>query len=141
MRNFDISPSSRSHAGKSLLSKYREEMTRRKANARDYQAQEEIQELIELESRHGMLKLTTGTYWRPSEKDINRGKGDDEDDDWGVKPDKGYEVAIKKDSGNGGESKPPDGGGSNAHKEPDADPQFEKALEYIHSTLEDAKTT
>ena len=124
-----------------------------------------IQELVELESKHGMLKLTTGTYWRPSEKDINRGKGDDEDDDWGVKPDKGYEVAFKRASGNGGEveskrafgnngeveskgasgnggeSKRPAGGGSNSHKEPDADPQFEKALEYIHSTLEDAKTT
>ena len=48
MRNFDVSPSSRSHVGKSLLSKYRDEMIRRKANARDCQAQEEIQELIEL---------------------------------------------------------------------------------------------
>ena len=53
-----------------------------------------IQELIGLESRRGMLKLTTGTYWRPSEKDINRRKGEDENDDWGVRPNKGYEVAY-----------------------------------------------
>jgi carboxyl-terminal processing protease len=87
-----------------------------------------IQELIELESRHGMLKLTTGTYWRPSEKDINRRKGDDEDDDWGVKPNKGYEVALKKSSGNGNKS--------SGAKTPDADPQLERALEYIRSALE-----
>ena len=48
MRNFDISPSSRSHACKSLLSEYREEMIRRTVTAHDYQTQEEIQELIEL---------------------------------------------------------------------------------------------
>lgn len=48
MRNFDMNPSSRLHAGKSLLSEYREEMIRRKADARDCQTQEEIQELIEL---------------------------------------------------------------------------------------------
>ncbi len=81
-----------------------------------------IQELIELESRRGILKLTTGTYWRPSEKDINRRKGDDENDDWGVRPDAGYEVAFPEEP----------------EKSDDfVDPQLEKAIEYLRSQLGD----
>ncbi len=81
-----------------------------------------IQELIELESQRGMLKLTTGTYWRPSEKDINRRKGDDENDDWGVRPDEGYEVAFPEEP----------------EKSADfVDPQLEKAIEYLRSQLGD----
>ena len=83
-----------------------------------------IQEPIELESNHGILKLTTGTYWRPSEKDINRRKGDDENDEWGVKPDEGYEVSLEI------------GGGS---KFPSSDSQLKKATEYINTALKDEK--
>ena len=83
-----------------------------------------IQELIELESKYGMLKLTTGTYWRPSEKDINRRKDAKEDDDWGVRPDKGYEVAF-----------PERKEGSNEQDEL-VDPQLKKAEEYLRSKLD-----
>ena len=83
-----------------------------------------IQELIELESKYGMLKLTTGTYWRPSEKDINRRKADKEEDDWGVRPDKGYEVAF-----------PERKEGSDKQDE-FVDPQLKKAEEYLRAKLD-----
>ncbi len=86
-----------------------------------------IQELIELESKYGMLKLTTGTYWRPSEKDINRRKGEDENDDWGVRPDEGFKVAF-----------PAREEVEKAQKNGDfVDPQLEKAKEYLRSKLPD----
>lgn len=41
------------------------------------------------------LKLTTETYWRPSGKNIHRDPRTAKDsDEWGVKPDPGYEVAT-----------------------------------------------
>lgn len=43
----------------------------------------------------GRLKLTTATYWRPSNKNINKAStsGKDEDE-WGVKPDPGFDIKI-----------------------------------------------
>ncbi len=100
-----------------------------------------IQELIELESKHGLLKLTTGTYWRPSEKDINRRKGDDENDDWGVKPDKGYEVpppAISAAVADAKKAEPC--AEKETNRRPEDDPYIKKALEYIRSALKQAPT-
>ncbi|MBN2291314.1 MAG: peptidase S41, partial [Pirellulales bacterium] len=94
-----------------------------------------IQELIGLESRRGMLKLTTGTYWRPSEKDINRRKGDDEDDDWGVQPDKGFEVASPEIPHESEEDSQEDAKKDDKQKVKPDDPQLEKALEYLRSKL------
>ena len=51
-----------------------------------------VQELIPLEAEQGILKLTTASYWRPSGKNIHRQSDADEDGDWGVKPNEGYEV-------------------------------------------------
>lgn len=90
-----------------------------------------IQELIELESKHGLLKLTTGTYWRPSEKDINRRKGDGENDDWGVRPDKGYEVSPPQVSAGGKDADKPEPGAKETKKWPHNDPCIRKALEYV----------
>ena len=53
-----------------------------------------VQEVLELEGGQGALKLTTASYWRPSEKNIHRGKDAGEDDDWGVTPDEGYQVVL-----------------------------------------------
>lgn len=43
----------------------------------------------------GRLKLTTATFWRPSNKNLNKAStsGKDEDE-WGVTPDKGFEIKI-----------------------------------------------
>lgn len=54
-----------------------------------------VQELISLGSRYGVLKVTTATYWRPSNRDINRPPGAGEDLPWGVQPDAGFEVKVE----------------------------------------------
>ena len=43
------------------------------------------------------VKLTTETYWRPSNKNIHRYKDAKETDEWGVKPNDGLEVATTED--------------------------------------------
>jgi len=53
-----------------------------------------VQNLIEMEEKTTALKLTTASYWRPSGRNIHRFPDSKEDDDWGVKPDKGYEVKL-----------------------------------------------
>lgn len=40
------------------------------------------------------LKLTTDTYWRPSGKNIHRHPDSKEADEWGVKPNPGFEVPM-----------------------------------------------
>jgi carboxyl-terminal processing protease len=104
-----------------------------------------VQEVIDLPDDLGALKLTTATYWRPSGKDINKRKNVGEAGEWGVQPDKGYEVKVEpeelarlrmqrlnrelhKRPGNGAE---PPGKGA----EPVVDRQLAKAVEYIKAKL------
>ncbi|HYW80135.1 MAG TPA: S41 family peptidase, partial [Thermoguttaceae bacterium] len=56
-----------------------------------------VQEVIELPDNQGMLKLTTASFWRPSEKNIHRKKDATDKDDWGVSPNDGYEVVVEDD--------------------------------------------
>lgn len=53
-----------------------------------------VQNVIQLEGGKSALRLTTSSYWRPSDKDIHRSKTDKETDDWGVMPDDGFEVKL-----------------------------------------------
>jgi carboxyl-terminal processing protease len=57
-----------------------------------------VQNVIKLdEGEHGKsaLKLTTASYWRPSGKNIHRFPDSKESDEWGVKPNEGFEVPMK----------------------------------------------
>ena len=56
-----------------------------------------VQNIIELPDHEPKvaLKLTTASYWRPSGANIHRGADAKENDEWGVKPDPGYEVKLK----------------------------------------------
>ncbi len=61
-----------------------------------------VQNIIMMEHGSSALKLTTASYWRPSGKNIHRfpDRKDFEaahidPDEWGVKPDEGYEVPMK----------------------------------------------
>ena len=101
-----------------------------------------VQELIELEADQGMLKLTTASYWRPSGKNIHRHSDADEDDDWGVTPNPGFEVGLeeaelakllsarfRRDINR--QNRPPE-------ERPayiDLDPQLAKAVEHIEQRL------
>ena len=51
-----------------------------------------VQNIIEMENDTSALKLTTASYWRPSGKNIHRFPDSKESDEWGVKPDPGFEV-------------------------------------------------
>ncbi|MBI2807324.1 MAG: S41 family peptidase [Planctomycetes bacterium] len=59
-----------------------------------------VQNLIEMEDGTTALKLTTASYWRPSGRNIHRFPDSKEKDDWGVKPDKGYEVKLTDEERN-----------------------------------------
>src|SRR5438128_9359548 len=56
-----------------------------------------VQNIIKMEGGKSALKLTTASYWRPSGKNIHRFFDSKEADDWGVKPNPGFEVSMKAD--------------------------------------------
>ncbi|MBW3600598.1 MAG: S41 family peptidase, partial [Planctomycetes bacterium] len=53
-----------------------------------------VQNIVELEDGRSALKLTTAGYQRPSGKNIHRFPGMEEDEEWGVKPDEGFEAVL-----------------------------------------------
>jgi len=53
-----------------------------------------VQVIVGLEGGRSALKITTASYWRPSGKNINRGRDAGPDDEWGVQPDDGLEVIL-----------------------------------------------
>lgn len=55
-----------------------------------------VQNVIELEGGKSILKLTTASYLRPNGHNIHRDENAKETDEWGVKPDPGYEVALEQ---------------------------------------------
>lgn len=57
-----------------------------------------VQEILPVGGGRGILKLTSASYWRPSGKNINRSKNAKDEEDWGVRPDPGFEVDIDSDT-------------------------------------------
>ena len=55
-----------------------------------------VQNVIEMKEgdETAALKLTTASYWRPSGKNIHRFPDTKESDEWGVKPNDGFEVKL-----------------------------------------------
>lgn len=53
-----------------------------------------VQEIMPLQYGHSALRLTIARYYRPSDKNIHRLEGASDDDEWGVRPDDGYEVSL-----------------------------------------------
>lgn len=53
-----------------------------------------VQNIIGLEGGDSQLKLTMASYHRPSGVNIHRLKGATEEDDWGVRPDEGFELQF-----------------------------------------------
>jgi carboxyl-terminal processing protease len=56
-----------------------------------------VQNIIEMHegSKSSALKLTTASYWRPNGKNIHRFPDSKDSDEWGVKPNDGFEVPMK----------------------------------------------
>ncbi len=53
-----------------------------------------VQNILKLEGGRSALKLTTASYWRPSGENIHRRRGVGEEEPWGVKPNRDYEVEL-----------------------------------------------
>jgi carboxyl-terminal processing protease len=53
-----------------------------------------VQNVIELENGKSALKLTTASYQRPNGHNIHRFPDAPETDEWGVKPNDGYEIKL-----------------------------------------------
>lgn len=53
-----------------------------------------VQKMHEVEGGKGVLKLTTASYWRPSNKNIHRLQASKETDDWGVRPSEGFDQTL-----------------------------------------------
>lgn len=56
-----------------------------------------VQNIVELEDGRSAIKLTTAGYLRPNGKNIHRFEGASESDDWGVRPNDGYEVKLTEE--------------------------------------------
>lgn len=55
-----------------------------------------VQSVIELEEGKSALKLTTAAYFRPSGKNIHRFPDAKDQDEWGVMPDKGFQLKLSE---------------------------------------------
>ncbi|MCI0380962.1 MAG: S41 family peptidase [Gemmataceae bacterium] len=115
-----------------------------------------VQNVIALEGGQSALKLTTASYWRPSGRNIHRFPDSKEQDEWGVKPNDGFEVKLSDDERieyyrwrrdrdivrRPGEPQPePEAEkekdkDKDKKKEPFRDKVLDKALEYIRGEME-----
>ena len=97
-----------------------------------------VQNVIELEGGDSALKLTTASYHRPSGKNIHRFPDSTEDDEWGVSPNDGFEVAFSLEEASQYQDYrrkrdlPQD---EDATESEFVDTQMEKAIEYVIGEL------
>jgi carboxyl-terminal processing protease len=97
-----------------------------------------VQNVIELEGGDSALKLTTASYHRPSGKNIHRFPGATDADEWGVKPNDGFEVkfsleqAVKYQEYRRDRDLPPSDGAAPTEF---SDSQLDKAIEAIAQQL------
>ncbi len=117
-----------------------------------------VQNIIDLKetgNRISALKLTTASYWRPNGKNIHRFPDSKDNEEWGVKPDPGFEVALEDKErleyfnyrrdrdiifgkvGTRLPAKPKTENGKNEDKDktPFVDRTLEKALEYLRGEV------
>jgi len=116
-----------------------------------------VQNVIEMKEggEPAALKLTTASYWRPSGKNIHRFPDAKDTDEWGVKPNDGYEVKLTDEErleylldrtqrdvvrGKGSAPEPPkdDKEKDKKAKKPFEDRVLNKALEYLRGEIKHA---
>jgi carboxyl-terminal processing protease len=109
-----------------------------------------VQNVIRMENNTSALKLTTASYWRPSGKNIHRFPDSKETDEWGVKPNDGFEIKMKDEErleyminraerdvirGKPGDKQPPKTKPDDKPKKEFKDRVLEKALEYLRGEI------
>ena len=108
-----------------------------------------VQNVITMQGGRSALKLTTASYWRPSGRNIHRGKDATDEDEWGVTPDTDCIVKLNDEQftevlkirrqrdivlfgDEGHDLLPP----LEEWTEPQPDPQVEKAVELLLQQIE-----
>ncbi len=107
-----------------------------------------VQNIIEMENSTSALKLTTASYWRPSGKNIHRFPDSKDTDDWGVRPDKGFDFPmtdterlayhnyrLDRDVVPGRKAPVARPKSEPAESKPYVDTPLEKAMEYLRSEI------
>ncbi|REJ64660.1 MAG: S41 family peptidase [Planctomycetota bacterium] len=56
-----------------------------------------VQKVVPLERGRSLLKITTNTFWRPSDQQIHKMDDATDEDAWGVRPDDGFAVELSED--------------------------------------------
>jgi carboxyl-terminal processing protease len=105
-----------------------------------------VQNVVVLDDGRSALKLTVATYWRPSGKNIHRLPGAGEDEEWGVRPDEGYEVKLdtaarKKLVEQRRERDVVRPDGKTPPLDLNLDPQLKKAVEYLKQPVKTSAAT
>lgn len=115
-----------------------------------------VQNVIEMKEgdKKAALKLTTASYWRPSGKNIHRFPDAKDTDEWGVKPNEGFEVKLtdeerldylidrsKRDvvRGKSNNTTAPPKENKEAKKKPFVDRVLNKALEHLRGEIKHAE--
>jgi C-terminal peptidase prc len=101
-----------------------------------------VQTIHPFENKTSIIKLTTATFWRPNGRNLNKSstKGRDEDE-WGVTPDKGYDLKLSKKEENDLFEHQRDSEiirGGPAPSSEFRDRQLEMALEYLRGQIKTA---
>jgi C-terminal peptidase prc len=106
-----------------------------------------VQTIHPFENR-SILKLTTATFWRPSGRNLNkRSTSGKDEDEWGVTPNKGYEIKLSKKEENDlfehlREAEiirgSPPAGGKEETKSDFRDRQLDMAVEYLRNQIRTA---
>ena len=97
------------------------------------------------------MKLTTASYWRPSNKNIHRQRKAKEEDDWGVRASEGLEVKLTEEqyqklyeqrrNEDVLRDEVPTGANTQTPPETIDDPQLDKALDYLNELLAPAASS
>jgi carboxyl-terminal processing protease len=99
-----------------------------------------VQNIVELEGGRSAMKITTASYVRPSGKNIDRVHGSKPTDDWGVRPNQGFDVVMSRqeihDFLEGRRLRDAvDSEADDSELESLEDPQLDKAMEYLAQQL------
>ena len=101
-----------------------------------------VQQVMPFSLTKGQIKMTTARYFPPSDKNIDKhSTGGKPEDEWGVKPDKDYEVKLPKEELRDfaeyfrERELIPKKVGEPAPKKEFKDKQLDKALDYVRSQI------
>ena len=107
-----------------------------------------MQDVISFDETGGEIKLTIARYYPPSGRNIDKLATDGKpDEEWGVKPDRGFEVKLSREEQNDLEEMMrdleiiPAKGDEAKQVTAEKDKQLKAALDQLRKTIEDRRRT